>query len=281
MSVEKKRGRRGLEHLPGAVSQTARCGVGCGEAKGSAVPQFFFFAPGWLGGSPKWGPVKVRAGVPAESDRTGLVACLVSADLLQVRRVCTERESPRLSVCPSVRPGLNLPACFPPRLFWTARPRLRPMPTSRHTSSVATRTYLFGDPIATSLSIVFHNACYAARDMSSTHVHSRIESADVDTFMETVQREDCGGSAVTMPNKVSVLSRPEVKEVEEQARMIGACNTLYWKKGPGGERFLVAANVSVREQTDRKWRPADSIVLLRRTLPVFETRFAPLLRPQK
>lgn len=131
--------------------------------------------------------------------------------------------------------------------------------------TITTKTYLFGDPIETSLSIVFHNACYAVRDMSLTHAHSRIQSTDLDAFMQIIQRDDCGGSAVTMPNKVSVLSRPEVEEVEEQARMIGACNTLYWKRIGDGKKRLVAANVSLQREIECRLEKANDIVACAQT----------------
>lgn len=73
----------------------------------------------------------------------------------------------------------------------------------------------------------------------------------MDAFMQLVHRGDCGGSAVTMPNKSAVLSRKEIKDVEEQAELIGAANTLYWRQ-KGEKRELVATNVSCGNVWPRK-----------------------------
>lgn len=64
--------------------------------------------------------------------------------------------------------------------------------------------------------------------------------------MELVHRGDCGGSAVTMPHKAAIMSRPEIKEIAPQALLIGAVNTLYWRQEQdGGEKKLVATNTDV------------------------------------
>lgn len=51
------------------------------------------------------------------------------------------------------------------------------------------------------------------------------------------------GASVTMPNKVAIL--PHLDEMTEECRDVGACNTLFLREGPNGQRLLCGANTDV------------------------------------
>lgn len=135
------------------------------------------------------------------------------------------------------------------------------------------RTALFGNPISQSLAPTFHSACYRARNLQSTggapptaeqlqlqrrqqmntqelqHWTCELqETKDFDHFLQWSGRapgstsasssgKKFGGAAITMPYKSVVLQH--VDEIDDEARLIGAANTVYWRGSA-----LVATNVS-------------------------------------
>ncbi|CAO1616765.1 unnamed protein product [Jaminaea pallidilutea] len=109
-------------------------------------------------------------------------------------------------------------------------------------AQTATETYLFGSGIGSSLSPVFHDACYRARGADWTL--RRIDSPNLDVFLQRIHSSDInfGGSAVTMPHKASILKH--VDAVEDQAKIIGAANTVFFRQ-ENGQRKLVATNTDV------------------------------------
>ncbi|EPQ32011.1 uncharacterized protein PFL1_00209 [Pseudozyma flocculosa PF-1] len=118
-----------------------------------------------------------------------------------------------------------------------------PALTAATTSATAParRTYLFGAGIGSSLSPAFHNACYRARGLDWTL--SRLDSTDMPAFLERVYADDFGGSAVTMPHKSAILTHAD--HVEQQAKLIGAANTIFFRTDADGQRRLVATNTDV------------------------------------
>ncbi|KAN0060498.1 hypothetical protein ACQY0O_007829 [Thecaphora frezii] len=115
---------------------------------------------------------------------------------------------------------------------------------STPTSSPTRETYLFGTAIGASLSPVFHNACYAARRVPWRL--RRLDSTDMSHFLTLVSASDFGGSAVTMPHKSAILSqRHAVTHIDDEARLIGAANTLYHHTTSDGQKQLRATNTDV------------------------------------
>ncbi|CAO1637707.1 unnamed protein product [Jaminaea pallidilutea] len=109
-------------------------------------------------------------------------------------------------------------------------------------AQTATQTYLFGSGIDSSLSPIFHNACYRARRVDWTL--RRIDSPDLDVLLQRIRSPglNFGGSAVTMPHKASILKHVDV--IEDQAKIIGAANTVFFRQEQG-QRKLVATNTDV------------------------------------
>jgi quinate dehydrogenase len=102
------------------------------------------------------------------------------------------------------------------------------------------KTHLFGYPISHSLSPILHSTLYAGIEVPWQH--SLIESKDYNDFYSKLFADDCIGSAVTMPHKVTVISSKAVDEVTAEARAIGAVNTVFKRKRPDGSIKLIGTN---------------------------------------
>ncbi|KXJ87403.1 putative quinate dehydrogenase [Microdochium bolleyi] len=121
----------------------------------------------------------------------------------------------------------------------TAQPSLAAGPEQKH-------GFLFGTKLAASLSPMFHGTIY--KDLGLPWEQHRLESSDIPAFLELLQEPNVYGSAVTMPNKVTIMSH--LDELTDECRDVGACNTIYFKQGPDGRRLLCGTNtdtVGVRE----------------------------------
>ncbi len=88
------------------------------------------------------------------------------------------------------------------------------------------RVGILGWPVAHSLSPTMHNAAFAALGMDWRYELFPVPS---ERFAEEVARllaEGVRGFNVTIPHKRAALTLPQVREVSEAARAIGAANTL-------------------------------------------------------
>ncbi|GAA5957400.1 hypothetical protein JCM8115_006979 [Rhodotorula mucilaginosa] len=122
---------------------------------------------------------------------------------------------------------------------------------------------LFGMPLHGTYAPFLHNTITRLAGVDRTY--EKMESTDMEAFLEYARSEECCGSAVTMPHKVAVCQH--LDELTEDGRNIGACNTVIIRKGPNGERKLVGHNtdsVGVRESL---LRADDSHVKSGRTRP--------------
>ncbi|KAI9931707.1 hypothetical protein ASPWEDRAFT_49559 [Aspergillus wentii DTO 134E9] len=107
--------------------------------------------------------------------------------------------------------------------------------------STDTKTiYLFGQPIAHSVSPFFYNTIFTKLSLPWRYI--RLDSHDPEDLMWMMRRDDFMGAAVTMPNKVRAMACVDV--LTEEARRIGCINTIYVQSGHGGdgERVLVGTN---------------------------------------
>ncbi|KAI0599118.1 hypothetical protein F4775DRAFT_139985 [Biscogniauxia sp. FL1348] len=106
--------------------------------------------------------------------------------------------------------------------------------------------YLFGQKIAASMSPLMHGTIFAELGLKWEQL--RLDSADIPRFLELLKDPKCFGSAVTMPNKVTIM--PHLDEVTTECREIGACNTVFFREvaddtGTQRRRLLVGANTDV------------------------------------
>ncbi|KAL1873488.1 Quinate dehydrogenase [Diaporthe australafricana] len=83
--------------------------------------------------------------------------------------------------------------------------------------------YLFGQKITASLSPLLHDVVYQEIGLNWAQV--RLDSTDMDLFLQLRQHPNFYGAAVTMPHKVAILSH--LDELTPECRAVGACNTMY------------------------------------------------------
>ncbi|KAJ6032740.1 hypothetical protein N7540_003472 [Penicillium herquei] len=103
--------------------------------------------------------------------------------------------------------------------------------------------YLFGQPIAHSLSPAFHNTIFQNLRLPWRYI--RLDSTDLEDFEWLMHRDDFIGAAVTMPNKAKAIDCVDV--VTPEARKIGCINTIYVRPNfVGGE----GRNVNIGTNTD-------------------------------
>lgn len=86
--------------------------------------------------------------------------------------------------------------------------------------------YLFGSPIANSLSPVLHNSAFAALTLPHTFtpISAGLGDADLVRMRELVSRSDFGGAALANPLKITAMNL--CRRVSHHARVIGAVNLL-------------------------------------------------------
>ncbi|CAK7235140.1 hypothetical protein SBRCBS47491_009190 [Sporothrix bragantina] len=106
--------------------------------------------------------------------------------------------------------------------------------------------YIFGGHIAQSLSPRLHNLMFAARGVP-WHF-ALCQTTDADRFAAKLQDDRCLGNSITMPNKVAFI--PQLDDLTDEARAIGAVNTSFVRLDGGGRRKWIGANtdcVGIRE----------------------------------
>ncbi|KAL7818533.1 NAD(P)-binding protein [Trichoderma gracile] len=107
-------------------------------------------------------------------------------------------------------------------------------------ASLDKHCYLFGQKITHSLSPFLHQVIYDHLNLRWAQL--RLDSSDLQLFLELVQHPSCFGASVTMPNKVAIL--PYLDEMTDECRDVGACNTVFFKQR-NGQRILCGTNTDV------------------------------------
>jgi quinate dehydrogenase len=83
--------------------------------------------------------------------------------------------------------------------------------------------YLFGHPIAHSLSPILHQLVY--KHLSLPYTYTLYESTSIPAFLALTRAPDFYGAAVTMPYKVSII--PHLHALTPEGAAIGAVNTIF------------------------------------------------------
>lgn len=97
----------------------------------------------------------------------------------------------------------------------TARALLGLLPTKRF--------FLFGKPIAASVSPTLHNTGFET--LGLPHVYDRYETDTIDRgLLDRIGAENFGGASVTIPLKLDII--PHLTTVSPDAELIGAVNTI-------------------------------------------------------
>ncbi|KAG8683910.1 3-dehydroquinate dehydratase (3-dehydroquinase) [Ceratobasidium sp. 394] len=111
----------------------------------------------------------------------------------------------------------------------------------------AQQFYLFGHPIAHSMSPHLHNTGF--EKLGLPHKYSIFETPSVtDDVKAALNAEDFGGASVTIPLKLDVI--PLLHEVSPEAKAIGAVNTIIPRKRPDGSTYLFGTNTDWRAIRD-------------------------------
>ncbi|KAJ9649709.1 Quinate dehydrogenase [Coniosporium apollinis] len=110
-------------------------------------------------------------------------------------------------------------------------------PPSDHLDRVG---YLFGHPIAHSMSPLLHQTVYDSIGLKWSQL--LLDSTNMDHFLELIKDPKFYGAAVTMPHKVAIVKHCD--ELTEEGREVGACNTLFLRERDG-KRIYVGTNTDV------------------------------------
>lgn len=99
--------------------------------------------------------------------------------------------------------------------------------------------YLFGNPIAHSMSPTLHNSGFQM--LGLPHRYSLLETQSFnEQNKEAIIAADFGGASVTIPYKLDVI--PSMDELTPAAKVIGAVNTVIPKRSLEGKQMLVGDN---------------------------------------
>ncbi|TVY42385.1 Quinate dehydrogenase [Lachnellula occidentalis] len=118
-----------------------------------------------------------------------------------------------------------------------------PIPSTDHLDRVS---YLFGHPIAHSLSPLFHGTIYSALGLNyAQHLY---ETRSLTACLALARSPKFFGAAVTMPHKVAII--PFLDMLTPEGEAIGAVNTIFLSNHPDGRRMLCGTNtdcIGIRE----------------------------------
>lgn len=112
--------------------------------------------------------------------------------------------------------------------------------------STALRTFLFGFPISHSLAPLLHSTLF--KGLSLPWTYTLMETEQGGQFLSALKQPDIVGCAVTMPYKVKMVS--VVDTLTDEARTLGAINTVFKRKAADGTQICVGTNtdtIGVRE----------------------------------
>lgn len=99
---------------------------------------------------------------------------------------------------------------------------------SRHSAN--TPIYgLIGDPVTLSISEHTHNRFFKDNEIDAVYIKMQVNKEELGEFLNLAKQLPIYGLSVTMPLKEAIL--PFLDEIDEEARQIGAVNTLQFKDG--------------------------------------------------
>ncbi|KAK2629577.1 hypothetical protein QTJ16_000397 [Diplocarpon rosae] len=100
-----------------------------------------------------------------------------------------------------------------------------PAPSTAHLDGVS---YLFGYPIAHSLSPLLHSTVYSTLGLN--YEYKLYESRSIESCLALTKSPKFYGAAVTMPHKVAII--PYLSQLTPAGTAIGAVNTIFLRPGP-------------------------------------------------
>ena len=88
---------------------------------------------------------------------------------------------------------------------------------------------IIGDPVSYSLSPKMHNAAYEALNLDFVYFAKKVTSEDLKNVPDFIRKFGIKGVSVTAPHKIEIMKF--LDEIDENARKIGAVNTILNKDG--------------------------------------------------
>jgi len=115
--------------------------------------------------------------------------------------------------------------------------------------------YLFGHPIAHSMSPLLHQTVYDNLGLKWSQIP--LDSTDMSMFLNLIKHDQFYGASVTMPHKVAILKHLDA--LTPEGRDVGAVNTLFIREDPAtGKRLFMGTNtdvIGIRESFFRNAAP--------------------------
>ncbi|RDW77203.1 hypothetical protein BP6252_05256 [Coleophoma cylindrospora] len=127
-----------------------------------------------------------------------------------------------------------------------------PVPSTAHLDKVG---YLFGFPIAHSLSPLLHGTIYDS--LSLNYEQHLFETSSLSACLPLMHSPKFYGASVTMPFKVAIM--PHLDALTPEAEAIGAVNTVFLLPSTDGRRRLCGTNtdcIGIREAVLQNSPPA-------------------------
>jgi shikimate dehydrogenase len=91
------------------------------------------------------------------------------------------------------------------------------------------KSLVIGDPIDHSLSPAMHNEAFKQTGILGSYGKKRVAPDQLQSFINALRESDYTGCNVTIPHKVAVI--PLLDEIDQEAKRIGAVNTIVNKNG--------------------------------------------------
>jgi quinate dehydrogenase len=101
--------------------------------------------------------------------------------------------------------------------------------------------YLFGHPIAHSMSPLLHQTIYDNLGLKWSQIP--LDSTDMNLFLKLIKNPSFYGASVTMPHKVAILKHLDA--LTPEGRDVGAVNTLFIREDSNGKRMFMGTNTDV------------------------------------
>lgn len=115
------------------------------------------------------------------------------------------------------------------------------------------QTYgILAHPTGHSLSPLIHNAAFEELKIDAQYVTFDILPENLEEFIKKVRTEKIAGLSVSIPHKVEIIKH--LDGLEEEAKAIGAVNTVFWKGTQlwGTNTDAYGAITALEEQTQLK-----------------------------
>lgn len=98
--------------------------------------------------------------------------------------------------------------------------------------SISPKTALYGligDPVLQSVSHLHHNGVFSQKNIDAVYVKMNVKAEELGEFIPLAKKIGFRGLSVTMPLKEKII--PFLDEIDEEAKKVGAVNTLFIRNG--------------------------------------------------